>query len=92
MRPREVGGYEPDDAEQNELHELWFMARGFAFLGRDAATLLAKYGSVRGVQLEWVVNEFLKKHEGEPHVARKWIYVWSEEYLGRHVELRAVRP
>ena len=85
MRPRTVGGYEPDDNEQNELHELWFMARGFAFADKNSAELLAKHGSVRGVQLVWAVDAFMKRHEGEPHVARKWIYVWCEEYLGRHV-------
>jgi hypothetical protein len=85
VRPRNVGGYEPDDAEQNELHELWFMARGFAFMDKNAAELIAKHGSVRGVQLAWCVDAFMKRHEGEPHVAHKWIYVWCEEYLGRHV-------
>jgi hypothetical protein len=91
MRAREVGGYEPDDTEQTELHELWFMARGFAFAEKNAAELLAKHGSVRGAQLAWVVDEFLKKHDGEPHVARKWVYVWSEANLGCHViEARSV--
>lgn len=86
MRPRQVGGYEPDVAEQNELHELWHMARGIAFAGKNAAELIAKHGSVRGAQLAWVVDEFLKKHQGEPHVARKWIYVWCEEHVGVLVE------
>lgn len=82
MRAREVGGYEPDDREQNELHELFALARGAAFAGKNAAELIAKHGSVRGAQIEWVVDEFLKAHAGEPNVARKWIYVWCVDRLG----------
>lgn len=86
MRPRKVGGYEPDVAEQNELHELWHMARGFAFADKNAAELIEKHGSVRGARIAWVVDEFLKKHASEPHVARKWVYVWCEEHVGVLVE------
>lgn len=83
MREREVGGYEPDDTEQKELHELWFMSRG---AGDNIAELLAKHGTMRGVRIAWVVDAFLKKHDGEPNVKRKWIYVWCEAYLGHLVE------
>lgn len=82
MRAREVGGYEPDDREQNELHELFFMARGVAFAGKNTAELIAKHGSVRGAQIAWVVDAFLKAHAGEPNVVRKWVYNWCVERLG----------
>jgi hypothetical protein len=80
MRAREVGGYEPDDREQAELVELWHLSRT-AHAGR-AAEVIAKYGSLRGARLAWAVDEFLKKHDGEPNVARKWIYVWTETNVG----------
>ena len=86
MRERAVGGYEPDTAEQNELHELWHLARGAAFAGQNAAELIAKHGSVRGAYIAWIVDEFLKKHAGERHVARKWIYVWCVDNVGVLVE------
>lgn len=86
MREREVGGFEPDDKEQNELHELFFMARGIAFAGRNVAELIAKHGSERGAQVAWVVDEFLKAHAGEPNVKHKWVYVWCVEHLGALVE------
>jgi len=81
MRERAVGGWEPDDTEQHELVELWHVSR-IAFAGKDAAELIAKHGSVFGARIAWIVDEFLKKHQGEPHVVNKWIYVWAVENLG----------
>ena len=72
MREREVGGYEPDDVEQLELVELWHLSR----------TALAGTSYTRSTRITWLVDEFIKKHQGEPYVARKWIYVWAERNLG----------
>ena len=86
MRPRAVGGFEPDDREQHELSELWHTSRtAIALPGPEREALFAKHGSERGARIAWIVDEFMRIHAGEPHVARKWIYVWCEEYLGRHV-------
>ncbi len=70
MRPRTVGGLEPDDGEQRELVDLWLLAKGFAPAGRTAKLL-------------WVVDEFMARY---PDAGRKWVYVWSERYLGRMVD------
>ena len=89
MRAREVGGFEPDDKDQTELVELWHLSRT-AFAGQTAEAI-AKSGSLRGARIEWCVTEFLKKHDGEPHVARKWVYVWAVDNLGLMVvEARTV--
>jgi hypothetical protein len=90
MREREVGGYEPDDRDQAELVELWHLSRT-ALAGQTAA-MIAKSGfSLRSARLNWCIDEFLKTHNGEPHVARKWVYVWAEANLGRMVvEARTV--
>ena len=92
MRAREVGGYEPDDRDQHELSELWHTSRtAIALPSPEREALFAKHGGERGARLAWVVDEFLKAHAGEPNVARKWVYVWSEANLGRHVvEARSV--
>jgi len=89
MRAREAGGYEPDNRDQTELVELWHLSRT-AFAGQ-AAEAIAKVGSLRGARIEWCVTEFLRAHNGEPHVARKWVYVWAVDNLGLMVvEARTV--
>lgn len=75
MRPRAVGGLEPDDVEQRELVELWHISR--TALSNRCYTLGTM--GYRSARLDWVVDEFLKAH---PEVARKWICVWCERYLG----------
>jgi hypothetical protein len=90
MRAREVGGYEPDDREQTELVELWHLSRT-ALAGRTSAMIAMSGFSLRSARINWCVDEFLKKHDGEPHVARKWIYVWAVDNLGLMVvEARTV--
>lgn len=85
MRSRAVGGYEPDDRDQHELSELWRTSRtAVALSGPERQALFARHGGERGARIDWVVEQFLKAHAGEPHVARKWVYVWSEANLGRH--------
>lgn len=70
MRPRAVGGLEPDDNDQRELVELWHLSR----------VALAGTGlNSRGDRLRWVCDAFTKEH---PDVARKWIYVWVADNLG----------
>jgi hypothetical protein len=83
MRERAVGGYEPDDVEQRELVELWHLSRGMAPFSVE---LLSKHGTPRGVRIAWVVDEYMKQHEGKPNVKRKWIYVWCEAALGHLVD------
>jgi hypothetical protein len=41
------------------------------------------FGPDRQVRLGWVVDHFLAIY---PEIARKWIYVWCERYLGRMVD------
>lgn len=72
MRPRSVGGYEPDDTEQAELHELYRLS-----LGQQLAD--------RHKRVEYAIKWFLRTHIGEPHVAYKWVYVWAERHLGHIV-------
>lgn len=69
MRPRAVGGLEPDDADQRELVELWHLSR----------TALAGTSPDRGARIDWVVGAFLAEHPG---IARKWVYVWCADHLG----------
>lgn len=87
MRAREVGGFEPDDREQHELHELWHTSRtAIALPEVERRALLAKHnGSERSARIDWIVTEFMRAHEGEPNVKFKWVYNWCVEYLGRHV-------
>jgi len=86
MRQRQVGGFEPDDREQNELHELWRTSRtAIALPAAERQALCAKHGSEHSARLAWCVDEFMKAHAGEPNVGRKWIYVWCEANLGRIV-------
>lgn len=75
MRPREVGGFEPDEAEQAELTELWH-------LGATALSMAADRSRARLERLQWVVDAFMAKHQGEPNVARKWVWIWSADNLG----------
>lgn len=75
MRPRAAGGYEPDETEQRELTELWH-------LGATAVARAADRSAARLDRLTWVVGAFMKKHEGGPNVARKWIWVWAVDNLG----------
>lgn len=86
MRERAVGGYEPDDVEQRELVELWHVSRTAFALGGDVPALLKQHGTPRGARIAWVVDEFLKRHEGKSNVKRKWIYVWCEAALGHLVD------
>ena len=92
MRTREVGGYEPDETEQQELFTMWHTSRtAIALPGPERQALLDKHnGSERSARIAWIVDEFLKVHAGEPNVARKWIYVWCEAVLGRPIEARTV--
>lgn len=86
MRAREVGGYEPDDREQHELSELWHTSRtAIAVGGEERRKKLALHGSERSWRISWIVDEFLKAHDGEPNVKFKWVYNWCVEHLGRHV-------
>lgn len=90
MRPRASGGHEPDDRDQHELHELWHTSRtAIALPGPERQALLDRHGGERGARLHWVVDQFLRAHEGEPHVAWKWVYTWSEANLGRSVPVEA---
>lgn len=73
MRPRAVGGFEPDDREQAELVELWHLSRtALSGTGLDS----------RDDRIRWVCDAFLKEHKGEPNVAHKWIYVWAVDNVG----------
>jgi len=84
MRPRASGGYEPDDRDQHELSELWHTSRvAIALPDLERRALLERHGGERGARLRWVVDQFLRAHAGEPHVAEKWVYTWSEANLGR---------
>lgn len=92
MRPRASGGHEPDDRDQHELHELWHTSRtAIALPGSERQALLDRHGGERGARLHWVVEQFLRAHEGEPNVARKWVDTWSEANLGRNVPVEASR-
>lgn len=83
MRPREVGGWEPDDDDQRELVELWHLSR-VAISGKRPDG--GRYASQRNDRIGWVVAEFCKIHANEPNVARKWIYVRAVENLGTTLE------
>ena len=72
MRPRAVGGYEPDDTDQAKLVELWHLSR----------TALSGKPCTRGDRLEWVVQMFMQESNGGIGVARKWIWVWCVDNLG----------
>ncbi len=86
MRPRAVGGFEPDDREQHELSELWHTSRTAVSRPEpERRALIEKHGSERGARIAWIVDEFMRAHEGEPNVKFKWVYNWCVEYLGRHV-------
>ena len=90
MRPRSVGGFEPDDRDQHELHELWHTSgTAIALPGPERRALLERHGGERGARLHWVVEQFLREHAGEPNVAHKWVYTWSEANLGRSVPVEA---
>lgn len=82
MRPRAVGGLEPDEADQSELVELWHLSRvalaGMSLPHQHWSTMYA--GSERHWRIDWVISKFLEAHPG---VARKWVYVWCEAQLGR---------
>lgn len=52
MRPREVGGLEPDDTEQKELVELWHLSR--------LVTL------DRNTRITWVVDEYCNAYPSAP--------------------------
>lgn len=73
MRPRAVGGYEPDNDEQRELVDLWHLSRTALACDPDQS---------RNARLRWVVDEYMKLH---PDVGRKWVYVWAVDNLGLHV-------
>jgi hypothetical protein len=73
MRPRAVGGFEPDERDQLALLELWHLSRtALAGTGLDA----------REHRLQWTIDAFLKEHGHEPNVTHKWIYVWAVDNLG----------
>lgn len=80
MRPRAVGGYEPDDKEQHELSELWHLSRTACSLELAKVYNTAR---IREIRITWVVDAFLREHAGEPNVSRKWIYAWTERNIGR---------
>lgn len=91
MRPRPAGGYEPDDRDRAELVELWHLSRtAVALPGEERQALFERHGGERGARIAWVVDQFVKAHAGEPGAARKWVYVWSVENLGRQLDLAAV--
>jgi len=85
MRPRAVGGYEPDEAEQRELVGLWHLSATAVLSGLN-------FGIVRSARIDWVVQTFLREHATEPNVARKWVYCWCVENLGVHVPLTGGLP
>lgn len=93
MRPRAVGGFEPDDRDQHTLSELWHISRtAIALPGPERQALLDKHnGSERSARIAWVVDQFLREHGSEPNVKHKWVYNWCIEYLGRHVETRPIK-
>ena len=73
MRPREVGGFEPDEREQRELTDLWSLSR----------TALAGTGfDDREHRLRWTVDSFMKLKAGTPNLAYKWVWNWSSDNLG----------
>lgn len=73
MRPRASGGFEPDEAEQAELTDLWLLSR----------TALAGTGfDDREHRLRWAVEAFMKDHAGQENVAHKWVWNWSADNLG----------
>lgn len=72
MRPRAVGGFEPDDKDQAVLVELWHLSR----------TALSGSTADRSARIAWIVDAFMREHGTEPNVGRKWIYVWCVDNLG----------
>jgi len=70
MRPRAVGGLEPDDEEQRVLVHLWHLSR---------TGLSHKNPLTWSDRVDWVVEMFLSEH---PTVARKWVYNWCVDNLG----------
>lgn len=76
MRKREVGGYEPDDAEQAELVELWHLSRT-ALAGQLSGNTCDREARIR-----WCVDQFLDKHQHTPNVAGKWVHNWAVNNLG----------
>jgi hypothetical protein len=76
VRPRAVGGFEPDDKDQQILVELWHLS----------LTALSGSGNTsRDNRLQWVIDSFMKEHGKEPNVAHKWIYVWCVDNIGTHI-------
>lgn len=70
MRPRAVGGLEPDDDDQRELVELWHLSRtALAGTGLDS----------KDHRRQWVIDSFVKAHPG---VGYKWVYNWVIDNLG----------
>ena len=71
MKPRSVGGLEPDENEQLELINYYHLART-ALCDQPGY----QYGSPlkqKTMRIDYAVSEFVKAH---PDVARKWPYVW----------------
>lgn len=73
MRPRAVGGFEPDDKDQAVLVALWHLSR----------TALSGKPCGHSDRITWIVDAFLREHGTEPNVGRKWIYVWCTDNLGQ---------
>jgi hypothetical protein len=80
VRPRAAGGYEPDEAEQQELVSYYHTART-ALAGMrnaDGNTI-----DTRSNRVNYAVDEFIKAHaHAAPAIARKWVYVWATDNLG----------
>lgn len=76
MRPRPVGGYEPDDAEQLELVQMWHLSRT-ALAGKKTHDGYSVDTPM--LRRQWVIDTFLKEHPGTP---RKWVAVWVTDNLG----------
>jgi hypothetical protein len=79
VRPRKVGGWEPDDREQHELHELYRVAR-VALSGRHA--LDGGPADTPKGRRDYAINEFMRAHAGEPNVKFKWVYEWVQRNVG----------
>lgn len=71
MRPRAIGGLEPDDEEQRELVELWHLSRTALAGDTDQLT--------RSARIRWICAAFCKAH---PDIAFKWVYVWTVDNVG----------